>query len=298
MQLNQRLNIKHSQSIVMTPQLRQAIKLLQFSNLELSSYIEEEIEKNPFLENKKNDLLARSDNSKLQKTNNNESFTDDNDKDNQRWEEKFHNKQRGNSFDDISSLEDRIAEPKKNLRTHLMEQILLDIPEGLERKVAILLLDLIEPSGWIKLDIEEFATKNNLQKEFILKVLEKLQKLEPTGVFSRNLGECLRLQLKEKGLFNESIEIVTNNLEYLAKGEIQKLCKLAKVNEEKLSEYVNTIKSLNPKPAITFSDDDFRIDPPDVVIEKTKKGWKVELNKSTLPAIKIEEGLAEKVKVT
>mgnify|MGYP001335866114 FL=1 len=296
MQLNQRLNIKHSQSIVMTPQLRQAIKLLQFSNLELSSYIEEEIEKNPFLENKKNDILARSDNSKLQKINNNESFADDNDKDNQRWEEKFHNKQRGNSFDDISSLEDRIAEPKKNLRTHLMEQILLDIPEGLERKVAILLLDLIEPSGWIKLDIDEFVIKNNIQKEYILKVLEKLQKLEPTGVFSRNLGECLRLQLKEKGLFNESIEIITNNLEYLAKGEIQKLCKLAKVNEEKLSEYVNTIKRLNPKPAITFSDDDFRIDPPDVVIEKTKKGWKVELNKSTLPAIKIEEGLAEKVK--
>ena len=81
MQLNQRLNIKHSQSIVMTPQLRQAIKLLQFSNLELSSYIEEEIEKNPFLENKKNDILARSDNSKLQKINNNESFADDNDKD-------------------------------------------------------------------------------------------------------------------------------------------------------------------------------------------------------------------------
>ena len=92
-------------------------------------------------------------------------------------EEKFHNKQRGNSFDDISSLEDRIAEPKKNLRTHLMEQILLDIPEGLERKVAILLLDLIEPSGWIKLDIDEFVIKNNLQKECTLKVLEKLQSL-------------------------------------------------------------------------------------------------------------------------
>ena len=295
MQLNQRLNIKHSQSIVMTPQLRQAIKLLQFSNLELSSYIEEEIEKNPFLENKKNDILARSDNSKLQKINNNESFADDNDKDNQRWEEKFHNKQRGNSFDDISSLEDRIAEPKKSKNTFNGTNT-FGHSRRLERKVAILLLDLIEPSGWIKLDIDQFSIKNNLQIESTLKVLEKLQKLEPTGVFSRNLGECLRLQLKEKGLFNESIDIITNNLEYLAKGEIQKLCKLAKVNEEKLSEYVNTIKRLNPKPAITFSDDDFRIDPPDVVIEKTKKGWKVELNKSTLPAIKIEEGLAEKVK--
>jgi len=232
MQLNQRLNIKHSQSIVMTPQLRQAIKLLQFSNLELSSYIEEELEKNPFLENKKSDILSRNDTTKIQDNNNKDDFNEDHEKDNQRWEERFQSKQRSSSYDDISSIEDRIAEPKKTLRSHLMEQILLDIPEGIERKIAILILDLIEPTGWINFDIDEFMFKNNLEKDITLNVLEKLQKLEPTGVFSRNLGECLRLQLKEKGLFNQSIEIVTNNLEYLAKGEIQKLCKLAKVNEK------------------------------------------------------------------
>ena len=70
MQLNQNLNIKHSQSIVMTPQLRQAIKLLQFSNLELSSYIEEEIEKNPFLENKKSDIFSSTDSLKQTKLEN------------------------------------------------------------------------------------------------------------------------------------------------------------------------------------------------------------------------------------
>ena len=154
MHLNQRLNIKHSQSIVMTPQLRQAIKLLQFSNLELSSYIEEEIEKNPFLENKKNDVLSRNNTSKIEESSNKENFSEDNEKDTQRWEERFQSKQRSNSFDDISSIEERIAEPKKSLRSHLMEQILLDIPEGLERKVAILILDLIEPSGWINFDID------------------------------------------------------------------------------------------------------------------------------------------------
>ncbi len=298
MQLNQNLNIKHSQSIVMTPQLRQAIKLLQFSNLELSSYIEEEIEKNPFLENKKSDIFSNTDSLKQTKLENKDDLVSDNDKDIQRWEDKFNNKQRSSSYDDISSIEERIAEPKKSLRSHLMEQILLDIPEGKERKIAILLLDLIEPSGWISIDIELFILNNKLEKEITLNVLKKLQKLEPTGVFSRNLGECLRLQLQEKDLLDESIEIVTNNLEYLAKGEIQKLCKLAKVNEEKLSEYINLIKNLNPKPATKFSDDDFRIDPPDVIIEKNKKGWKVELNKSTLPAIKIEEGLANKVTKT
>ena len=76
-------------------------------------------------------------------------------------------------------------------------------------------------------------------------------------------------------------------LELLAKGEIQKLCKLAKVNEVKLSEFINIIKNLNPKPATSYADENFRIDPPDVIIEKTKKGWKVELKRSTLPTLVI-----------
>ena len=93
MQLNQRLNIKHSQSIVMTPQLRQAIKLLQFSNLELSSYIEEEIEKNPFLENKKSDIFSNTDSLKSLKSDAKDDSILENDKDTQRWEDKFSNKQ-------------------------------------------------------------------------------------------------------------------------------------------------------------------------------------------------------------
>merc|ERR1711988_934986 len=244
------LNIKHSQSIVMTPQLRQAIKLLQFSNLELSSYIEEQIEKNPFLENKKSDVFSETNSLNSLKSEDKNILNQESEKDIQRWEDRFHNKRRPSSFDDINSIEERIAEPKKTLRSHLMEQILLDIPEGIERKIAILFLDLIEPSGWINFDIETFCIQNKVEEQVTLDVLKKLQKLEPIGVFSRNLGECLRLQLQEKGLLNNNIEVVTNNLELLAKGEIQKLCKLAQVNEEKLSEFINIIKNLNPKPAM------------------------------------------------
>merc|ERR1711939_1011521 len=254
MGLNQNLNIKHSQSIVMTPQLRQAIKLLQFSNLELSNYIEEQIEKNPFLENKKSDIFSSSNSLKDTKSNSEDSFVQNSEKDSQKWDERFHNKRGSSSFDDISSMEERIAEPKKSLRNHLMDQILLDIPEGKERRIAVLILDLIEPSGWINLDIELFCTQNKVDQQETLKVLKKLQTLEPVGVFSRNLGECLRLQLEDKGLLNNEIEIITNNLEYLAKGEIQKLCKLVRVNEEKLSEYINLIKNLNPKPAISIEE--------------------------------------------
>jgi RNA polymerase sigma-54 factor len=91
----------------MTPQLRQAIKLLQFSNLELSSYIEEEIEKNPFLENKKNDVFIDNqvslENGKGDLEN----------KDESRWDDKFNYKSKSHNYDELSSFEDRIAEPKK-----------------------------------------------------------------------------------------------------------------------------------------------------------------------------------------
>ena len=288
MQLNQRLNVKHSQSIVMTPQLRQAIKLLQFSNLELSSYIDEEIEKNPFLERKNNETVL--DGIKQQISNY------DNENDSKRWEEKYKNKNSSFQYDEISNLEDRIAEPKKSLREYLIDQILLDIPEGEERKIAMLLLDIIEPSGWININLDDFSEQNHLPIKKVLVVLEKLQGLEPCGVFARNLGECLRIQLKEKDLLNDSNFKLTENLGLLAKGEIKKLCKITGLTEQMLSVEINRIKKLNPKPAEEFDNYDFRIDPPDVMISSTSKGWKVELNKSTLPSLIVQEDFADEIK--
>ena len=115
MQFNQRLNVKHTQSIVMTPQLRQAIKLLQFSNLELSSYVDEEIEKNPFLEKKNNtNSLEISKDTSIEKTNDYE----------QRWELNSKNKNNNFQYDDLTNIEDRIGEPKKTLRNYLFFQLM------------------------------------------------------------------------------------------------------------------------------------------------------------------------------
>ena len=147
MQFNQRLNIKHSQSIVMTPQLRQAIKLLQFSNLELSNYIEEEIEKNPFLEGNNNNNINRSEDTSFAKANDYE----------KRWDLSQKNNNTNLHYEDLTNIEDRVGEPKKTLRNFLLDQILLEIPEGEERKVALLFLDIIEPTGWINFDIDKLS---------------------------------------------------------------------------------------------------------------------------------------------
>ena len=110
----------------------------------------------------------------------------------------FISKQRSNSFDDISSIEERIAEPKKNLRTHLMEQILLEIPEGNERKVAILILDLIEPSGWINFDIDEFTSKNNLEKDMYFKSFRKITKIRTNWSFFKKSRRMFEITVKRK----------------------------------------------------------------------------------------------------
>ena len=106
----------------------------------------------------------------------------------------------------------------------------------------------------------------------------------------------MRLQLAEKKLLNQANYKLTENLSLLAKGEIKKLCKLTGLNENSLSIEIKNIKKLNPKPAEEFSDYDFRIEPPDVMISSTDKGWKVELNKSTLPTLFVQEDFAEEVK--
>merc|ERR1711965_1055352 len=115
--------------------------------------IDEEIEKNPFLDRKNNESILEGLKESIQKENNN-----DNESDSEKtWEENYKIKNNNFQYDEISNFEDRIAEPKKTLRDPLLDQILLDIPEGKDRKVALLLLDLIEPSGWINLNIEEFS---------------------------------------------------------------------------------------------------------------------------------------------
>ena len=99
------------------------------------------------------------------------SSIESNDRDNNRWEQINKGKNNSLYYDEISNLEDRIAEPKKSLRNYLLEQILLEIPKGEERKVAILFLDIIEPTGWININLSDFSHINNIKIDVAINVL-------------------------------------------------------------------------------------------------------------------------------
>ena len=154
---------------------------------------------------------------------------------------------------------------------------------------------VFHPSGWLLTPISEIALDLNIDENKILKILPEVQKLEPTGIFSRNLSECLEYQLIEYNHFNNAFKILIDNLDMLPAGKIKQVSKLCGVTENKLFEMIKIIKTLNPKPAEIFTQEEVLIDQPDVIISKTPKGWRIDLNGSTLPTVNLDEEYIEEM---
>ena len=138
-------------------------------------------------------------------------------------------------------------------------------------------------------DLDKISKETDCDLNEIEEVLFKLQKLEPAGVFARNLSECLNIQLNEKSLLSDGLDILLDNLDLLAKGEIKQLMKITNFEQDEISKSITLIRSLNPKPGESYSFDETIQNSPDVIVSKGRKGWVVELNKSTLPAEVIDE---------
>ena len=317
MKLGQQLRIKQNQSLIMTPQLQQAIKLLQLSNVELAEFIENAKLENPFLKEKvdlvennktydaeKNtpdicdnltntvDPLKNENITELQNT-----FDSHISSDFKIENKNLYEKEVINNGNPISAGEviEKTSQNKITLRDHLINQINLDFKNKIEKAVAIGMIDYLHPSGWFITPIFEVAEDLNIDETLILNTLLKLQKLEPSGIFSRNLSECLKYQLIENNKFNESFKILLDNLDMLPAGKIKQASKLCFVTEEKLFEMIKVIKTLNPKPAEKFIQEDILIDQPDVIVSKTQKGWRIDLNGSTLPTVNLDEDYIEEI---
>ena len=137
--------------------------------------------------------------------------------------------------------------------------------------------------------LEKISSELNIDISLAENILIKLQTLEPTGIFATSLSNCLKIQLEDMGLFNASFDILLNNLSLLTKGKIRQLSKMSGVSNNKIIEMVNIVKTLNPKPAECFLDQELNISQPDVIVMRTEKGWKIDLNRSTLPSINLDE---------
>jgi RNA polymerase sigma-54 factor len=313
--LEMRTGALMSQSLVMTPQLQQAIKLLQMSNLELASYLESEIEKNPLLEKAEGESPEREagendrveddgDDSKLaadqalKRDLPQESGMNDDSSDEASWNLSASSRTAGSSaaYDDAREQESTL-EGEPSLREHLMRQMHLDLSDEAERLIAYTLMDLLDEAGYLQADLNVVSQQLGCELARLETVLAKLQKLEPTGIFARNLAECLTLQLKEKGRFDPAMQALLQHLNLLAAREKEKLMKLCGVDAEDFAQMVGEIRALNPKPALTFDHDVAPTVIPDILMRASAQGgWIIELNQETLPKVLINESYLTRVK--
>lgn len=279
-EISQKLSLKQSQNLVMTPQLQQAIKLLQLNNLEIAEFIEEEIANNPLLEKKEN-------------TPDSENIEPENKKADEDFDAGSAMADMGpggnTSFDKLdNAFENSISRPD-TLRDHLMQQLQVSITEPRDQMIAALLIDQLDEAGYLRISVTDLSKKLSCSPERLGRVLDVLKQFDPTGIFARDLEECLSLQLDEQKKLDEPTKILLQNLKLLADHDFKKLADICGVNETYLQDMIGDIKALNPKPASDFDHIVVQTAIPDVLMKKLPKnlggGWRIELNNDTLPKV-------------
>lgn len=299
--ISQKLDLRQSQQLVMTPQLQQAIKLLQLNNVELGEYIEEELEKNPLLE--KDESAPDRDGSEDAASDNSEGGQDDID-------QAFSAPDQSSDFDGGSSMasvgaggnskfenaedsfENRMS-ADKTLREHLVDQLNLSFSDERDRMIGALLIDRLDESGYLREEPDVLVERLGCSEERLGTLLSRMKQFDPTGVFAKDLGECLALQLEERGQFDAPMKALVENLDLLAKHDLKLLMDKCGVNETYLADMIEEIKSLNPKPAAEFDHLVVQTAVPDVLMKRLPKnlggGWRVELNSETLPRVLVNQ---------
>ena len=305
MQITQNLKLKQSQSLVMTPQLQQAIKLLQLNNLELTDLVNKELEENPFLENQASEENSEEFDENTNDLNDSfetgESLKDEpkNDDYENRWDldptYNTYNKSSNNDSIDPGSVVEQTLSEKLSLKSILRSQADLEFSDTKEKNIAEILIDYIDPNGWITNDLDEISSFSGYEKTKIEEVLLRMQKFDPNGVFARNLKECLMIQLLNEEKLTDERKLIIENLELLGNGNLKELQKKTNLKEDQLRENIRLIRLLNPKPGTKYSDENTNIFNPDIIVSKNNGNWEVELNDSTLPKVTVNEEYVKEI---
>src|SRR5262245_4453410 len=319
MALTQRLEIRQSHALVMTPQLMQAIKLLQLSNLDLAAYVEGELERNPLLERAGEDEGERSPAGPEVSSDAGPADWADRDRD-----ESSPLEQPAVDVDDVLPGDADAAASRANgegpmgysewagtgaggrengdynleafvsvettLADHLAEQLALTITDPARRLIGQYLIDLVDEAGYLNGDLALVAEKLGAPVSEVDAVLAILQGFDPPGICARNLTECLAIQLKERNRFDPAMQVLVAHLDLLAKRDLAALRRLCGVGEEDLTDMIGEIRKLNPKPGLAFGSVQMQPIVPDVFVRSGPDGaFAIELNSDTLPKVLVNQ---------
>ncbi|MFZ9633523.1 MAG: RNA polymerase factor sigma-54 [Alphaproteobacteria bacterium] len=317
-----RLDLRQSQALVMTPQLQQAIKLLQLSNAELVAFVETELERNPLLEREDPDGPAEpaeratdlreaapildpiaggggaspagGDAAPRDEAPLDADFSNSFDEgpgdspDPGGWDGPGARMGGGGGadFDDGDFAFENTLTRAKTLREHLLDQVAVEIRDPVDRILAEQLVNQVDEAGYLQADVAQLAAALRCPVERVERVVARLQRFDPPGICARSLRECLALQLRERDRLDPAMEALLDNLPLLARRDIPALLKACGVDAAALADMAAEIRALDPKPGQRFDGAPAQPIIPDVLMRPASGGgWIIELNQDTLPRV-------------
>lgn len=318
MALGPQLSLRTTQTLVVSPQLQAAIKLLTLSNLELQAEISQELDRNPLLEladddggSPDTDTLADTtplaDGAQALDGGGAESAATaedagageagdgvdaemganlgGNDLDVDFDSERFHHDSFADSGggDAVDGFLENVAAESDTL-TQVLERQTSGLSQ-LDQAVALVLIACIDASGYLTESLDTIATMLDIEEAEVERVLAIVQTFEPTGVGARDLSECIALQAKEADRYDPCMAALIDNLDLVARGDLAQLRRVCDVDGEDLADMLRELRSYNPKPGLAYGGGRMVTVVPDVFVRRTGKGWAVELNNATLPRL-------------
>ncbi|MDP4823721.1 MAG: RNA polymerase factor sigma-54 [Aestuariivirgaceae bacterium] len=327
MGLSHKLEMRQGQSLVMTPQLQQAIKLLQMSNFEIQTFVETELERNPLLDRDEKAAIAAetirqptdmttelqsgastAERLEAMDTDLTNVYADEAKADTANreaaagnpeggWAGLRQNAGGGHGADDMDYAQNVTRE--ETLNEHLTDQLHLAIADPARRLIGAHLIGMVNEAGYLSGEMESVCELLGASLGEVEEVLTILQGFEPAGVFARSLQECLAIQLKEHDRYDPAMQRLIENLELVAKRDFVGLERVCGVDHEDIRDMVAELRALNPKPGNAFGTLIVQPVVPDVFVRAAQDGtWHVELNSETLPRVLVNNQYYARVSAT
>lgn len=325
------LALKQTQSLTMTPQLQQAIALLQMNNIELNEFVRQELDSNPLLQ-RADDSDETSDNGSSDdvthdyhhlsnyaapdqrdkavpvQADKDSAMSDEFDRVYDDHQQDHHDTDRtdfsnvgsgGNrDFDtDGSAWDNYASDVPPSLYEHLSQQIQLEFASPQDQMLALSLVEHLDEAGYFRGNLKKIAEQFAADLEDVELVLARCQQMEPAGLFALDLAQCLELQLKDQGLLTPAFHALLANLSLMGSHDYRKLQQKCNVSEDEFRRMLVQLKRLDPKPALAFTHDVVQTLIPDVTMRRNRNPqqpgtWIVELNPDALPKILVNQRYA------
>ncbi|MFW2160095.1 RNA polymerase factor sigma-54 [Acinetobacter beijerinckii] len=300
------VGLKVANNLSLTPQLQQAIRLLQLSSLELEQEIQIQLDSNPLLE-KIEDIntteilstLEVKESSDLTTELNADHLPNDLPVDTE-WDDIYTHQSTALASPEFEEREDN-RQIQLSLKEHILEQVNLLHFSNLDKLIAYCIVDSLDDRGFLETTLEDILSavvgllhqmesEEEVEEDEVAVVLKHIQRLDPVGVGSRSLAECLKIQLEalnDKTLYLNEAKILLKNYELLISNDLNKLLKQTGLSKDQLQSAVDLLKTLKPYPGLEFDQQESEYQVPDVVVLKKDHHWQVQLNPDVMPKLRI-----------